>query len=349
MAPFPRHRQPAMTPTLTDLLSAAHAARNALITDLSANGTNAYRLFHGTVEGQNGLTVDRYGDILLAQTFHKPLSAAELHELEAFYATACPGLAVIWNDRSQPNSRITNELAPEQATTAATLQEFSELGVKYVFQVRHEGQDPWLFLDLRAARRRVMQEAPGKSVLNMFAYTCGVGVAAAKAGAKHVVNVDFSDTCLAVGKDNAHRNELPIRVRFVKNDAFAALRQYAGLGQSNRVRGKRMPPFPPLEARQFDIVFLDPPRYSKSPFGVVDLVNDYPALFKPALLATAVGGTLICCNNVAQVEREAWLDQLQRSATKIGRTIREVEWITPEADFPSPDDKPPLKVVLLRV
>lgn len=338
-----------MTPTLTDLLAAALASRNSLIADLTAEGTNAWRLFHGTAEGHNGLTVDRYGDTLLVQTFHQPLSAAELQELQAFYATACPGLAVVWNDRSQPNSRIANTLAAEQHDSAGATSEIVENGVKYAFQARHDGQDPWLFLDLRAARRRVMREAQGKSLLNMFAYTCGVGVAAAKAGAKHVVNVDFSDTCLAVGKDNAHRNELPIRVRFVKSDAFAALRQYAGLGQSKMVRGKRMPPFPPLEPRQFDIVLLDPPPYAKSPFGVVDLVNDYAALFKPALLATAPGGTLICCNNVAKVARETWLDQLQRSANKIGRSIREVEWITPEADFPSPDDNPPLKVVLLRV
>jgi len=102
-------------------------------------------------------------------------------------------------------------------------------------------------------------------------------------------------------------------------------------------------------AQQFDVVFLDPPRYAKSPFGVVDLVNDYPALFKPALLATAEGGTLICCNNVAQVERAAWIDQLERSARKAGRPIREIETIEPEADFPSPDGKPPLKIALLRV
>ncbi|MBX3687503.1 MAG: class I SAM-dependent rRNA methyltransferase, partial [Rhodocyclaceae bacterium] len=87
----------------------------------------------------------------------------------------------------------------------------------------------------------------------------------------------------------------------------------------------------------------------RSPFGVVDLVKDYPALFKPALLATAEGGTLICCNNVAQMDREAWVDQLERSARKAGRPIREVEIIAPEADFPSPDDKPPLKIALLHV
>ena len=194
-----------------------------------------------------------------------------------------------------------------------------------------------------------MQEVAGKSLLNLFAYTGGVGIAAAKAGAAHVVNVDFADASIALGKENARLNDLPIRVRFVKSDVFAAVRQLSGQGQATMVRGKRMPPFPKMDAHQFDLVFLDPPRYAKSPFGVVDLVNDYAALFKPALLCTAEGGTLICCNNVAQVTREAWLDLLERSARKAGRAIREIEWIEPEADFPSPEGPAPLKTVLLRV
>jgi 23S rRNA (cytosine1962-C5)-methyltransferase len=82
---------------------------------------------------------------------------------------------------------------------------------------------------------------------------------------------------------------------------------------------------------------------------VVDLINDYQALFKPALLCTAEGGMLICCNNVAQVDGNAWLESLKRSAEKAGRTIHEVEWITPEQDFPSADGQHPLKIVLLHV
>ena len=338
-----------MPSNIPDLLARALAARADLIARLDAEQTDAYRLFHGTVEGESGLTIDRYGELLLVQTFHRALGADELAAIEGFYADAFPGLPVIWNDRSQSNSRIANTLEPERNEIAHLPREIRELGVRYRFQARHAGQDPWLFLDLRAGRRRVMQEATGKSVLNMFAYTCGIGIAAAKAGARHVVNVDFAESALAVGKESARLNELPIRVRFVKCDAFAALRQFSGIGQPQFVRGKRMPPFPELKAQQFDVVFLDPPRYARSPFGVVDLVKDYPALFKPALLATAEGGTLICCNNVAQMDREAWVDQLERSARKAGRPIREVEIVAPEADFPSPDNKPPLKIALLHV
>ena len=334
---------------LSPSLERALAPRPDLTARLQAQQPNPSRLFHATVEGRPGLTVDHYGQLILVQSFHDTLPASQLAEVEAFYAAAFPGSELIYNDRSPANSRIANAVPPDRKELATTRREFSELGVKYWVQARHDGQDPWLFLDLRAARRRVMAEAEGKSVLNVFAYTCGVGIAAAKAGARHVVNVDFAVSSLTVGRDNAKLNDLPVRPRFVKSDAFAAMRQLAGIGQAKMVRGKRMPPFPELAKHRFDLVFMDPPRYSKSPFGVVDLVNDYPALLKPALLCTHEGGTLICCNNVADVERQAWADQIVRSAEKAGRTVREMEWIMPEEDFPSLDGNPPLKVLLLRV
>ena len=337
------------TTQLTTLLHTALAVRQALIERLLAEDTTAYRLFNGSTEGRPGLTVDRYGDLLLIQTFHEPLDGHDRVAIERFYAEAIPGLTPIYNDRSSGNSRVVNPLPAEVLAEAQVTREFHEMGVRYLVQGRHGGQDPWLFLDMRAGRRRIMQEVAGKSLLNLFAYTCGVGVAAAKAGAAHVVNVDFAESSLKVGKDNARLNDLPIRLRFVHSDAFAAMRQLSGLGQAKKVRGKQMPPFPTLEKHSFDVVFLDPPRYAKSPFGVVDIVNDYAALMKPALLCTAEGGTLICCNNAAAITREVWADQLQRCANKAGRTIRDLEWITPEEDFPSHDGQPPLKIALLRV
>lgn len=320
-----------------------------MLTRLHSEGTDAYRLFHGTAEGWPGLTIDRYGDLLLVQSFHQSLATDELAAAEDFYAKVLPGLTTIYNDRSRGNSRIANQLPSEQMQAAEQPREAHELGVTYRIQARHQGQDPWLFLDLRASRRQVMNAAPGRSLLNLFAYTCGVGIAAAKAGALSVVNVDFAESNLIIGRENARLNHLPIPPLFIKSDVFAAVRQLSGLGQAARVRGKLMPKFPKLEPQQFDLVFLDPPRYAKSPFGVVDLINDYSAVFKPALLCTAEGGTLYCCNNVAEVDRDAWLDQLQRSARKAGRPIRNYEWIWPEADFPSPDGKPPLKMLALAV
>lgn len=334
---------------LSDLLATALQSRVPFLARLHDEGTDAYRLFHGDAEGEPGLTVDRYADLVLVQSFRRSLEPARLSELEDFYADALPGLDLIYNDRSKNISRLANPLSPELEALALAPRQASEMGVSYRVQARHEGLDPWLPLELRAARRQLMREVPGKSLLNLFAYTCCAGIAAAKAGARFVVNVDFSESSLKVGRENAHLNPLPIRPRFLHSDVFPAARQFAGLHQGGMVRGKRMPSFPRLERQQFDLVFLDPPRYAKSPFGVVDLVNDYAALFKPALLCAAEGGALICTNNVVEVAEETWLDQLERSARKAGRTIREVERIMPEEDFPRVDGQPYLKMVLLRV
>ena len=337
------------SPPLSHRLETALASRRLLQATFDEEATNCYRLFHGTAEGAPGLTVDRYGDLILVQSFHTPLDAVDSNELESFYRSHFPQHTLIYNDRSVANSRIANALDAEQLACALMPREVSELGVKYRIQARHDGQDPWLFLDARVVRRTLLKEAEGKSVLNLFAYTCSAGTAAAVGGASFVVNVDFAESALKVGRENARLNALTRRPRFIRSDFFAAIRQLAGIGQPKRVRGRPMPPFPELKPTQFDIVLLDPPRYAKSAFGVVDLVYDYPALFKPALLTTAEGGTLICCNNAAKASRELWIDQLERSARKAGRPIRAVEWLTPEADFPTFDGQPPLKIAVLRV
>ena len=180
--------------------------------------------------------------------------------------------------------------------------------------------------------QRVTSDVVGKTVLSVFARGCGLGIHAAKSGASFVVNVDHDELAIANAKDFVRQAGLPIRPRFVISDAFAAMRQLAGIGQNERVRGKRMPSFPKLEPRQFDLVVIDPPLHSKSPFGVVDLLVDYASVFKPALLCTAVGGTLVCTNRLLSLDRAAWLIQLERAAVKAGRPIKSIEWIEAESN-----------------
>ncbi|MGB4343118.1 MAG: class I SAM-dependent methyltransferase [Moraxellaceae bacterium] len=335
---------------LINSLARALTARADLLASLLASDTNCYRLFHGTVEGMPGLTVDRYGDVLLVQSFHDPLEAVALEAIVDWYGREHPLFArCVYNDRSAANSRIANMLTAEAQQAAESQIAIRELGVRYAFRARHRGQDPWLFLDLRAARRKVQALAAGKSVLNLFSYTCGVGVAAAVAGARRVLNVDFAASSLAVGRENASLNAVSDRLEFLESDYFPAARQLAGLEVPKGRRGQNQPPFSRVSAEAFDLVFLDPPRYAKSAFGVVDLVNDYGAVFKPALLATREGGTLIACNNVASVDSDTWVTSLQGAVRRNGRTLHDLELITPDNDFPSPDGRAPLKVAVLRV
>ena len=105
-------------------------------------------------------------------------------------------------------------------------------------------------------------------------------------------------------------------------------------------------------AQTFDLVVLDPPTFSSSPFGAVDIVRDYQSLLKPAALATAPGGgALLVTNHVSGVDLEAWLDQCERCCAKAGRPLAAPpEVLEPHADFPPMDDRRhPLKIAVLRV
>lgn len=331
---------------LKNLLSQAWLTRAELNQQWQEEQTDCYRIFHGTNEGLAGTTLDRYGPLLILQTFHQALSDSELAEVKDFAQQYFPQQHLVYNDRSKSNSRIQN-LSNEQNSLDSKPMEAHELGIKYRVQGRHQGQDPWLFLDLRAGRRYVKANSQGKSVLNLFSYTCGIGIAAGAGGATRVVNVDFSQSSLAVGMENARLNQLE-QVEFIQSDVFPAIKQFANLPIKTR-RGKKLPSYPKHGPEQFDLVFLDPPRWAKSPFGNVDLIRDYQSLFKPSLLATKKGGQLICCNNVAQVDRDEWIESLKRCAEKAGKPIQSLEILLPDNDFPSPDGNPPLKIAICQL
>jgi 23S rRNA (cytosine1962-C5)-methyltransferase len=337
-------------PALDLALRAALDARQPLLGELHAQGTDCYRLFHGSQEGAPGLTLDRYGPQLLVQSFHQPLQREALLGLHrAINERLGLDLHLVYNDRSGGNSRVDRRDAVYQATPEALDDMLGqEWGLNYRVRGRHPGQDPLLFLDLRNARGWIKANSSGQSVLNLFAYTCGVGLCATAGGAREVVNLDFAEGNLAVGRENGALNPALPAMQFIQSDYFPAIRQLADLPVASR-RGQKLPAYPRLAPRQFDLVFLDPPAWARSAFGTVDLLRDYQSLLKPAILATAEGGTLVCCNNLAKVELADWREQVLRCAAKLGRPLRDCQVLPPAADFPSQDAKPPLKTLILRL
>ncbi|WP_130907398.1 class I SAM-dependent methyltransferase, partial [Pseudomonas sp. Sample_16] len=291
--------------SLNQALRAALDHRQDLLAELHSQGTDCYRLFHGSQEGAGGLTIDRYGPQLMVQSFHQSLEREDLLNLhETINNHLGLETLLVYNDRSRGNSRIDREDSVYRAEEAA-LQDLvgHEWGLNYRVRGRHAGQDPLLFLDLRNTRGWVKDHSKNKSVLNLFAYTCGVGLSAAAGGAREVCNLDFAEGNLAVGRENGMLNPQLPTMAFIQSDYFPAIRQLAGLPISQR-RGQKLPSYPRLEQRQYDLVLLDPPAWAKSAFGTVDLLRDYQSLLKPALLTTADDGVLICCNNLAKVSMD---------------------------------------------
>jgi 23S rRNA (cytosine1962-C5)-methyltransferase len=337
------------TTDFSSLLEQALQRRSSLLGLLEREGTNAYRLFHGIAEGIAGLTVDRYGPLVLVQTFRDPLSPDELTAIEGSLREQLRWpFELAYNHRGKAATESFDRWHQPSPSALAEVK-CLEFGTEFLIRARHQGIDPWLFLDLRAGRRFLRAIAKDQSVLNLFSYTCSVGVSAAAAGAREVWNVDFSASSMEVGRRNARLNGIPTdRFKVIEQDCLPVIRQLAGLPPGGRFR--QTPRFQKFEPRQFDIVFLDPPAWAKSPFGAIDVAGDYQSLFKPALLAAKPsGGRIIATNHVATVEFDTWVESLQRCAAKAGRPIRSIQRLTPEEDFPSFDGRHPLKIVVCEV
>ncbi len=326
------------------LIAAALDRRGELIDLLTSEETDAYRLFHGVAEGCPGLAIDRYGPLVVVQSFREPLDPNALVELRPMlevYGT------VVYRHHGDP-APLVAESYPEPPAELLQQQICRELGIRYEVAVGQGVDNPLLFLDLRAARRFILRESRRLSVLNLFAYTCGAGLCAAAGGASEVLNVDFSGGALGVGERNARLNRIAVgeSFRLMQEDVIPVIRQLADLpvkGRGARRWYRR------LEPRQFDLIVLDPPQWAKSRFGAVDVVRDYQSLFKPVLLATVPGGRVIATNHVARVSLEAWVGQLERCAEKAGRPLRAVDVIAPEKDYPSYDGRHPLKIAVCSV
>lgn len=335
-----------MTATV-EALERSLRVRASLLSELGPE-TDCVRLLHGVAEGAPGVTVDRYGPVLLVQTWRAPLEEGELASLHRTAADVLGAeLSPVWNHRGEGSggSDVDPSLLDPEAPPIG-----HELGIAYDVRPRHRGQDPHLFLDLRVARRWMRSHAAGKRVLNLYAYTCGIGVVAAHAGATSVHNVDFAASALRIGEANAVRNGIAVGPAFTtaEGDAQVVARGFAGLSTAGR-RKRGVAPPRPVAKQTFDLVVLDPPRWSKSAFGAVDVIRDYPSLFKPAVLCCAPGGVVIATNHVPSVDREGWLAVLRRTAEKAERPLTDIEVLTPDSDFPSFDGQPPLKVAVCRV
>jgi 23S rRNA (cytosine1962-C5)-methyltransferase len=143
-------------------VAAALASRTALLAECHAEGSNAYRLVHGAVEGLPGTTLDRYGDLLLWQTFREPpdvppeLLLPRLHEMASEALTlsgdeACASrMQIMWSDRRR--RRPAGAPRPPPAPPLSASHAASELGLRYLIGPPAVGKDPGLFLDVSTAR-----------------------------------------------------------------------------------------------------------------------------------------------------------------------------------------------------
>jgi len=142
----------------------------------------------------------------------------------------------------------------------------------------HQGHGTGLFLDLKHARRLVREMVkPGDEVLNLFSYTGGFSVAAAKAGASRVIEVDTGAKWLRWAQENQQLNQVTV-VRQRREEARHFLHKQ--------------------KDATFDWIICDPPTYSTQKSGARFTVEkSYEVMLDDFYRVLRPQGYLLACTN----------------------------------------------------
>ncbi len=311
----------------------SHPAISLRSAILNSN-TNIYRLIHAVADKLPQIFIDRFGDWLLVQTERELLN--DEIEFVKNLADECGARGVYHKFlkkeiRSLQPAVVSPKLifgkpAPEHFTAI-------ENGVNYELSFS-EGYSVGLFIDQRDNRRRILSNYIAKAfpllekptspqALNLFSYTCGFSVCAAKIGI-HTVSVDLSAKYLEWGKRNFQLNQLdPSPHEFCKGDVFDWLKRFKKKG------------------RKFDLIILDPPTFSQSRLsGAFQAWKDYPKLLKSCLCLLKNGGRLFASLNTAGVSPEKFIEMFCETVSAENRKIVKYYYATQPVDFPSCAEQP---------
>ena len=251
-----------------------------LLESLDPAPAETRRLFHGRGRvwpGLEQITVDWMQGVVLVSLFKQPTDD-ELAGLTALLR-ALPqtdqwqrseARTLLLHHRYLPSSDM--ELLAGDAIDEWVI---TENGLRYKVDFGKK-QNSGLFLDMRYGRDWVRENARGKRILNLFAYTCGFSVAAIEGGADHVVNLDMARAALNRGRENHHLNGHDLsRVSFLGHDLFKSWAKVTRMGR-------------------YDLIIVDPPSFQKGSFM---LDKDYQRVLRrlPELLET--GGSVLACMN----------------------------------------------------
>jgi 23S rRNA (cytosine1962-C5)-methyltransferase len=278
------------TQPITTLLDKAITARESLF---DARHETAFRLFNGFMEGCPNLVVDLYATTILLHNYANPPEAGfTIAQIaQQFLQTRFSWIrAIILKTR---NAATAQEKQGVLVYGTTVEQRVREHGVWYAVDLTMN-RDASLYLDTRNLRHWALQHLRGKTVLNTFAYTGSLGVAAQAAGATRVLQVDLNRRFLNVAKTSYTLNGFPIH----KQD-FQAGDFFPHMNRLNRA-GER-----------FDCVFIDPPFFATTAKGVVDLAHNQTKLINKVRPLISDGGYLVAINNALFVSGKAYLETLE--------------------------------------
>jgi 23S rRNA (cytosine1962-C5)-methyltransferase len=265
-----------------------------------------YRLVHAEADGVPGLVADRFGDVLVLQLNTAGMARRDSELIAACEAALAPAVILLRNDSpARALEGLESEVRLAKGELGGPI-ELIENGARFLADAR-EGQKTGWFFDQRDNRRFVAALAAGARVLDLYCYTGGFAVAAARAGADAVLGLDRSEPALALAAASADLNGVGERCRFQRADAFGELARLSG------------------EGARFDLVIADPPAFVKSKKDLGPGLRGYRKLARLAASLVAPGGVLFLASCSHNVEPPDFAEAVRRGledASRTGRILR---------------------------
>jgi len=274
-----------------------------------------YRLVFGESDGLPGLTLDRFGDVVVGQITTAGMERQKDAITDAIVKVLAPRQLWWKNDAGIR--------AMEQLPDYADLGH-GEVGGEVVakegglvFGVDPVGgQKTGWFYDQRENRDGLARFVTGKRVLDMFSYLGGWGIRAAAYGAREVECVDASAAAVEATSRNIERNGLANRVKALRADAFDHLKALR-------------------EARErYDVVILDPPAFIKRRKDFKEGSLAYRRLNELGMQVLARDGILVTCSCSHHMPRQALLDGVQQGARHLDRQVQMLVSLQQGPDHP---------------
>ncbi|MCX6082740.1 MAG: class I SAM-dependent methyltransferase [Chloroflexi bacterium] len=274
--------------SINELLNSAFSARESFL-DESHN--SAFRMFNGFLEGFPALCIDIYARTALIHNYATSPNEDLTETALQWIRSNLP-----WVQAVMLKNRIGQTNAEKRGKLIFGLnpdRKICENGIWYAIDL-NMNRDASFYMDTRNLRDWARHNLTGKTVLNSFAYTGSLGVAALAGGAKRVVQMDLNNAFLDIARKSCILNNLPVtQADFVVQDFFPAVGQFKKTGQT------------------FDCVFLDPPFFAATTKGRVDLETGSTRLINKIRPVINDGGWLIAINNALFVSGADYLASLQ--------------------------------------
>jgi len=302
-------------------IASACKLRAALLAQSAPRETTGCRLIHGENDGLPGLVLDRYENTLVLKLYTSVWLPHLREILPVLPAAERVILRLGRQLADQPGDLFGLEdgmVLSGDPIAGPVL--FSENGLRFEADPV-QGQKTGFFFDQRDNRSMVEDLAAGKEVLNVFAYTGGFSVYAARGGAERVVSVDSSAAALAAAERNWARNRQVFPIDGVAHtilveDAFEVLPRLAA------------------EGRRFDMVILDPPAFARAHHQVERALAAYRRLTILGLGVLKKDGILVQASCSSRVTADDFFKQIHQAARMSGRPLVELARTGHAVDHP---------------